>query len=87
MFGEVRISMFERVKAKAHDMMGTALEITGALIAVAVGIGMVAAPIFFNTNTTAWDSTSKVIFPVLFVLALVVILFGFLWKAKSHRGE
>jgi hypothetical protein len=79
--------MFEHVKVKAHDMMGTALEITGTLIAVAVGIGYVAAPIFFNTNTTGWDSTSKIIFPVLFVLALVVILFGFLMKARQNRGE
>lgn len=69
------------------DMMATALEVTGALIAVAVGIGYVAAPVFFATNTTTWDATSKIIFPVLFVLALVVILFGFLMKARQSKAE
>jgi len=79
--------MFERVKAHAHNMMAKALEITGALIAVSIGIGMVAAPIFFSTNTSTWDTTSQTIFPILFVLGLVVVLFGFLWAAKSKGAE
>jgi formate/nitrite transporter FocA (FNT family) len=79
--------MFERIKARAHDLMGKALEVTGALIAVSVGIGYVAAPIFFATNTDAWDSTSKIIFPVLFVLGLVVILFGLLASARNRGAE
>ena len=79
--------MFERIKAKAKDLMSKALEVTGALIAVSVGIGYVAAPIFFATNTSTWDATSKIIFPVLFVLGLVVVLFGLLMAAKRGSAE
>jgi nitrogen fixation-related uncharacterized protein len=79
--------MFESTKAHAHNMMAKALEITGALIAVSIGIGMVAGPIFFATNTTGWDTTSQTIFPILFVLGLVVVLFGFLWAAKSKSVD
>jgi formate/nitrite transporter FocA (FNT family) len=86
MFERVK-KLAEKVKARAHDLMGKALEVTGALIAVSVGIGYVAAPIFFSTNTTTWDTTSKIIFPVLFVLGLVVVLFGLLQSARAKGAE
>lgn len=77
--------MFDSIKKRAKSLMDHALEITGAIIAVAVGVGYVAAPIFFATNTTGWDATSQIIWPVLFVLALVAILFGLLYMAR-HKG-
>ena len=67
---------------KAHGMMEHAIESTGALIATAIGIGAIAASIFFTVNTTTWDATSKIVWPYIFVLAIVVILFGYLKHAQ-----
>jgi hypothetical protein len=75
--------MFELTKATANDMMSHAINSAGALIAVAIGIGGVAAGIFFTVNTTGWDTTSKLVWPYIFVLSIAVILFGFLRMAQK----
>jgi hypothetical protein len=82
--------MFERTKARAHSISDMAMEITGALIVIAIGIGSIAAPIFFATNTSAlagWDATSRTIWPYLFLLSIVAILFGILYMAKKSHAS
>jgi hypothetical protein len=75
------------VKARAHDFMGFAIDATGGLIAAAIGIGLIASTIFFSVNTTAWDTTSKTVWPYIFVLVVVVILFGLLQMARKRSGS
>jgi ABC-type antimicrobial peptide transport system permease subunit len=82
--------MFERTKARAYNMMDLALELAGGLLIIALGIGYVAAPIFFtvnNTSTASWDVTSRTIWPYLFLLSIVTVLFGLLYVAKSKRAD
>lgn len=71
----------------ARSLMDHALELTGAIIAVSIGLGAIAAPIFFNTSTVFWDTTSKTIWPYLFVLALAVFLIGMLYSFKKGRAN
>lgn len=75
--------MFELVKATARNMMDHAIDSTGALVATAIGIGAIAAGIFFTVNTSGWDATSALVWPYIFVLAIVVIIFGYLKSARS----
>jgi hypothetical protein len=89
--------MFELVKAmyhaakakrvathegKAFNFMDEALDITGGIVGAAIGIGLIAGGIFFTVNTTGWDSTSKLVWPYIFVLAIVALLFGLLYRAR-----
>jgi hypothetical protein len=74
--------MFERIKEVAHNFMDEALDITGGIVGAAIGIGLIAGGIFFTVNTTGWDSTSKLVWPYIFVLAIVALLFGLLYRAR-----
>ena len=83
-FGEV-IAMFGLklyLKGIAHNFMDEALDITGGIVGAAIGIGLIAGGIFFTVNTTGWDSTSKLVWPYIFVLAIVALLFGLLYRAR-----
>jgi hypothetical protein len=80
---------------KAHNFMDTSLDIAGGLVAAALGIGAVGAGIFFSVNTSlggngsygnvsSWDSTSRLVWPYIFVLSVVALLFMLLYRAREH---
>jgi hypothetical protein len=76
---------------KAHSFMDTSLDIAGGIVAAALGIGAVGAGIFFSVNTSAngstvagWDATSKLVWPYIFVLSVVSLLFMLLYRAREH---
>lgn len=62
----------------------TVIELSIALVVIAVLLGRVAVPIFLNVSTTGMDSTQAAIWPVLLTIAFVAILLAII---RSVRGK
>lgn len=77
----------EKLALKRAYRMGLA-QLTGelavAIIIVAILFGGIAGGIFFQANTTGWDTTSKLVWPYIFPIALTAILMGII--AHMYTG-
>lgn len=73
-----------RDPAKAYSMADKAIDLTVTLIVVAIGVGAIGAGIFFTINTTAWDTTSRTVWPYVFVIIIAAIIIGAI-MAVRHR--
>lgn len=63
-------------------------ELAVAIIIVAILFGGIAGGIFFQANTTGWDTTSKLVWPYIFPIALTAILMGIIAHMYSGiKGE
>lgn len=67
------------------SLTGKTLEVIVVIIAVAL-LFPIAGKLIFNANTVGWDSTSKTVFPYVFLIGLVAIVIGLLYRFLSHRG-
>jgi hypothetical protein len=82
MYQMAKAESVKRHEGRADNFMDEALDITGGIVGAAIGIGLIAGGIFFTVNTTGWDTTSKLVWPYIFVLAIVALLFGLLYRAR-----
>jgi EamA domain-containing membrane protein RarD len=70
---------------KAHSLSGMVIEIAIAVLVLAILLGVVAFPIFFSTNTTAWGANNILIWGVVPTVSLAVIIIALVSHFK-HRG-
>ena len=87
-FDEARERMKNLKEKRAHSSLATVLEIIAVIICVTVGFGYIAAPVFFQTNTTdaaGWDAPSRTIWSVLFIFTISMIVIGLIALAVKHN--
>ena len=80
------IQLFERSSSRAYSVLATVIEVIGAIIAVGIGFGYMAAPIFFQTNSTAeggWDLPARTVFGALFLAGLAIFAIGLIYLMKK----
>jgi uncharacterized membrane protein YphA (DoxX/SURF4 family) len=84
--GFVSKQMIGAIKARAHNI---AQKLTGIGLGLALGVIFISIGfnVFFNTNTTGWDSTTKLIWGYIpWVSAAVVIaILGVAAYASNHE--
>lgn len=62
------------VRAYRMNLAQAVTELAIALVVLAILFGGIAGGIFFQTNTTGWDTTSQLVWGYLFPIALAAVL-------------
>lgn len=62
------------MRAYRMNLAQAVTELAIALVVLAILFGGIAGGIFFQTNTTGWDSTSQLVWGYLFPIALAAVL-------------
>lgn len=75
-----------RQKMKAYSISGMVIEISIAVLILAILVGIVAFPIFFDVSTAGWGANNILIWGVLPTVALAVIIVGIVQHFRSGGG-
>jgi hypothetical protein len=73
-------------KAKA-SLMTDSIELGGALLVIAIIVGIIAIPIFMQTNTSGWSTTNVLIWGTVVTVALAALVMLILGKFRKSGAE
>lgn len=76
-----------RQVSMAHSLSGQVIEISIAILVLAILVGTIAFPIFFGTNTTGWGATNILIWGVVPTVSLAVVIIGIVKHFKQGAAE
>jgi len=60
------------------------MDIAGSLLIVAILIGAIDLPIFYNVSTTGWGTSSVILWGIITIVALAVLVMQIAQKLKNY---
>jgi hypothetical protein len=81
------MSFLEVYRKARASLMTEAIELGGALLVIAIIIGIIAIPIFMQTNTSGWSTTNVLIWGTVITITLAALVMLIINKFRRTGGE
>jgi ABC-type multidrug transport system permease subunit len=77
---------YAKAYMKAHSLSGKVIEIAIAILVLAILVGTIAFPIFFQTNTSGWGATNILVWGIIPLVSLAVVVISLVKHFQNSSG-